>query len=519
MSKIGIMSWLVSGLSLVIVVVSRSILGGWIDMLWVPLALFLITFAAGMIADYKFFVEFLTMKTTKKGMNMGIVIVLSLILLVSVNFLAVKNNKIFDLTEEKLFSLSPQSIQVLNQIKNQTVSVKVFYRGNNQNDLSLKKQFADMLTLYKAQTSSLNSHFYNAYVHSSEASKYLNKNDGFTVLVEKKDIKIRVKDPFGEEQLTNALVKDLKKDKKTIYFVTGHGERSITSKEDGGIEAFVSELKESHYNVKEINLFEGDSIPPGAELVVIVGPQRAFFDGEIKQLRTYLAEGGSLFLALDPGFSHGLAQLTRTMGVEYKNNFVINDRVGILGLGAASVVAAAYDASSEITKKFRGIFSMFHIASSVKAALDAPKNFKFYELVQSHNSSYAVNDLSKAKSATERKVHTIGVSVKGKIASLTKGGKVKETNSTKDFHAVVFGDSDFLTNKDLAQGLNRDLAMNIISYLAKDTDMISIRPKKPKGHKLILTSSNQTIVVLLGLFIPLALFILSGLFWYRRRGA
>ena len=59
MSRWGTISWLVCGLSLVIVVVARYILGGWHDFLWAPLVIGLLTFIAAFVVDFRFYLEFL----------------------------------------------------------------------------------------------------------------------------------------------------------------------------------------------------------------------------------------------------------------------------------------------------------------------------------------------------------------------------------------------------------------------------------------------------------------------------
>ncbi|NQZ02475.1 MAG: gliding motility ABC transporter, partial [Bdellovibrionales bacterium] len=87
------------------------------------------------------------------------------------------------------------------------------------------------------------------------------------------------------------------------------------------------------------------------------------------------------------------------------------------------------------------------------------------------------------------------------------------------FSAVVFGDSDFMTNQGIIHGLNRDLALNSFLFLADEKDIISIRPKQLKGTKVELTTSAQRGVILGGIALPLSLFVLSSIIWFRRRGS
>ncbi|MCB0411043.1 MAG: gliding motility ABC transporter, partial [Bdellovibrionales bacterium] len=74
-------------------------------------------------------------------------------------------------------------------------------------------------------------------------------------------------------------------------------------------------------------------------------------------------------------------------------------------------------------------------------------------------------------------------------------------------------------NKSFFQGLNRDLALNAFSYLVKETDLVSIRPKQPKGTQMILTQYSQLGLVGGGVMLPLVLLITAGVLWFKRRGA
>jgi gliding motility-associatede transport system auxiliary component len=65
---------------------------------------------------------------------------------------------------------------------------------------------------------------------------------------------------------------------------------------------------------------------------------------------------------------------------------------------------------------------------------------------------------------------------------------------------VVVGTADFASNQFLnAQG-NRDFFLNVVSWLAEQEDMISIRPKETKQSPVVLTSAQSGIV----LWLPLA---------------
>lgn len=95
--------------------------------------LLLLSFVFALAVDYKFYFEFLSMKTTKHGMNMGVLILLSLVLIVAVNFLGLRFDKTFDVTKEKINSLSDQSVALVSGLKDE-MKVLIFYKGKELKD-------------------------------------------------------------------------------------------------------------------------------------------------------------------------------------------------------------------------------------------------------------------------------------------------------------------------------------------------------------------------------------------------
>ena len=521
MSRWAKICWLIAGVSLVGVLAARYILGGWIDILWFPFGLFAVCFVAALSLDFKFYLEFFTMKTTKHGMNMGVLIIMVLASLVATNFFAVKYNKTLDMTEEGLNSLSEQSLTLLKNL-DKDLNVLVFYRGEKDRDK--KTQVKNTLDKYKENSSRIKLKYVNAYAETALAQKYLSRGDQFTVFVETDLRKIKVEEPLQEEQFTVAMLKSNQKDSKKIYFLKGHGERSLESSEENGIQDFKKALEDSSFELSDLSLITGEKIPADAAVIAIVGPQTQIMSGEITELMDFAKKGGRLFIAVDPGQRHNIGDLVSQLGVNFKNNYVLNDRVRLMGQGLGGALGLLYDSNHEITKKFKSgeNFSLFSMASELEKTAQAPEGFTIVDLVRTPPSSFVANNLNVKKIEGGRKMFSLGLAVKGSFKKPQKDEKGKEgakTDPADEFSAIIFGDSDFLSNNYLVQGVNRDLALNSIAYLAKETDLISIRPKKPKGTQLTLTKSSQNSIVLAGVAVPIIFFVLSGVFWFRRRNA
>lgn len=512
MSRSSKISFLAAFLLLVATFAVQVMTGAWINLNTVLLVGALVAVAAAVAFDWRLYLEFFTMRTTKHGMNMGVMIVLVLISVVCVNFLASRNDKAWDVTEEKLNSLSDQSVKVLEALKDD-VDVKVFYKGPAAQEERQKAKQG--LMMYAAHTNKLKIQYLNSHVENALATEYLNglpDRDAAPafVFLENQGRRIRVDSPFEEAQITAALIKATRPNNAKIYFIKGHGERELETEDDAAMGDFNRALKEASFQTESLNLIDRKEIPADATAVAIVGPSVQYLDSEIKWLTDYALKGGRLFILLDPGQRHNLGLLTKVIGVEFMNNYVVT-MTPVVGGGPATVLGRTFSAENPITGSFpaNSSFSVFPLISEVRAAPDMDPGNHAVDIVKSDNYSFTMNDISKPpQGQPQTKQVTLGIDVTG------KPGKAE-----KSFEAVVFGDSDFVSNRALALGVNRDLALNAIAKLAEQNDLISIRPKSVKGMVMVLTFYQRLGVLIVGMALPVLLLVLAGVMWFRRRGA
>ena len=157
----------------------------------------------------------------------------------------------------------------------------------------------------------------------------------------------------------------------------------------------------------------------------------------------------------------------KLLGIDFHNNYVLNQFEQLNGLALWRSLAVNMTARVISPKSFgegnRVMGSIFMIASEVTKAPDAPAELTFKELVKSSPQAY-VNNQPKPSANPEKRAITLGISVRG---NLDKNPNAKDDELKKNFTAVVYGDSDFMTNKFLRFGANRDLALNSILFFGR----------------------------------------------------
>jgi hypothetical protein len=281
----------------------------------------------------------------------------------------------------------------------------------------------------------------------------------FYFSVKNRKIRTLIKSSFTKTNSTETQGK-----KKSIYFLEGHNERDPFSLDDGGVSALRSALVETAYDVKGLNLKKRKKVPENASVVIVLGPKLPLLDSEFTALVNYARRGGRFLLAADPGWGHNLNNLSTLLGASIKENYIIDEVGQVFVASSTFAIGTQYSKSSKITKHFRDM-SGFLLASSVEKASGEQPRTQIEILVKTNPRSFTVNKLSK-RNLFDEKTGKVGplnlvVMTSGKVP---KSAQYKEP---KEFLAIIVGDSDFLSNMLFDFKHNRELILNMISFLAK----------------------------------------------------
>ncbi|NJM10353.1 MAG: hypothetical protein HC883_05725 [Bdellovibrionaceae bacterium] len=252
MSAKAKISLLLAFLFSMVAVVLQVMTGMWLNLNSVMLGISGAFLVAAVVLDWKLYWEFLTMRTTKHGMNMGLMIILTITLLVCLNYLANRHNKTWDLTQEKLNSLSDQTTSLLRNLK-EDLQIKVFYKGSPGNEE--RQRVKQNLQPYQEASHRVKVSFINSYVESELALQYLNdlpdrEASQIFVFVEHQGRRIRTDPPFDEAAFTSSMIKATRTGESKVYFVMGHGEKDLSMEGDQGMRGFVQALEEASFKVE-----------------------------------------------------------------------------------------------------------------------------------------------------------------------------------------------------------------------------------------------------------------------------
>jgi ABC-type uncharacterized transport system involved in gliding motility auxiliary subunit len=459
----------------------------------------------GAVLGFRQITGFFSKRSSQLGTNTGILALGVIAILVLVNYLGSVHHKRFDLTSEKFFTLSDQSKKIAAGLtKDVTVA-----RFSKTPDV----QFDDLMSEYKNQ----NRHFKFETVDPQEKPEVA-KDFGATHMGDvimssgdqKQTIPADANGAVAEGDVTSALLKITNAKRKTVCFVTGHGERSLTDDQAGGYLAASQGLQKENYTSEPVNLVSSNDIPANCDIVVIAGPTKAFFPQETAMISKYLSGGGKALIEVDPDTDPNLDDIFNSWNIAVGKNIVVDaSGVGrLLGIGPAAPLVVDYG-DSPITKNLQQSMTFFDLARTVSLADKAKTDPQAVELLKTSPRSFTIPKMEKEVTFNP-KTDTAGPLSLGVAASRAVG--------EQSARVVVIGDSDYASNQWISSQHNGDLFYNAIDWLAQDENQISIRPKQPSDRRVNLTVAQASLLRWFDLIFLPGVVLISGVYiWWKRR--
>jgi len=427
-----------------------------------------------------------------------------------INFVGYRHFKRIDLTEQKHFSLAPQSIKVVKALQ-EDVRVLGFFKDKS------KGIFVEFMEKYAYHSKRVKAQFVDADKEVALSKQYNVKKYG-TVIVEKGKRQTRFEGfdyVNAEEKLTNAIIKVGKEKDPKVYFTKGHLEKGITDQEREGFSVVKAELEKRGYVTTELLLLESGVVPKDCDLLIIAGPEKSFLSKEVQVVENYLKSGGKLLVMLDPQKRKlGLERLLKKIGIDARNDLIVDPVQTIFGQGAATPVVSSYS-EHKIVQDMK-IASYFPLSRSLVISNETPrKNIQVEPLATTSRQSWGIKNglnLKKIKINKDR-------DRKGPLnLAVVASGHWDDEKKGEEMRVVVYGDSDFVNNRTFRFSGNSNFFLNAVAWLVDDESSISIRPQTASMGRLIMTP-RQISGVLIFSVVLLPLFIIgSGLLvWWRRR--
>ncbi len=447
---------------------------------------------------------------TGRAAHFGFFTVLSALLVVLIlavaNWAAWKKPKTWDLTKNRIFTLSEDTQKTLGGLK-EDVEAVAFYGPAE----TAYGEAQELLRRYADRSSHFKYRLVDPWRSPEEVKRFAITEGGPRIVLKRGPAEARAREP-SEQALTSALVQVTRAGKRTVYFTEGHGEPAPRDAGKKGYAAAVKALEGEGYEVATLSLLEKAEVPADASAVLVAAPRKAFLEPEVKALRDYAARGGRLGLYLEPEANAGLDALLGDFGIEADEDMVVDPNPMARLFGGTPVTPIVRpSAAHPITKDLAQTGLLLATARSLVALRDAKTTPT--PIALTGDTAWGETDIQ---------------SLYGKGAKRDQGEKggplpvamaaERTFQGDKAARAVVVGDTDFFSNgyQDLLGNL--DFFMNGVGWLVEQSDRITVRPRTREASRLFLSEAQVTALKIVTIdLVPVALLGLGLAVWLVRR--
>ena len=334
----------------------------------------------------------------------------------------------------------------------------------------------------------------------------------------------------GEGMLVAAILELTEEKPPTVYFAEGHGKAEGRVTPEGRDDAnslawIVNRLKErENIEQKPLNLIQAKEIPGDVKVLVIHRPATKYGEHETTLLRDYLRRGGRLCVMVDPldekGFLEtGLEGLLAEWGVKLGRNIVF------MSLGPffveRPVVQLDNFGAHPIVEKLRTeeISCNLGLSRTVDKIDGADARLDVTPLITLSEGAWGETSLAQV---SQRRLRVDPEDAQGTLplAQAVKATVPEDVKSPlgKETRIVVFGNTEFATDRLVRERGNEDLVANTLNWLIDREKNIGIGAKSIADRRVSLDESKQAKVFWVGIVLLPALALVLGLgLWFVRR--
>ena len=484
--------------------------------------------------------------------TLGAAAVLMLALFVLVNYFGWKYHARWDWTGEGLYTLSEQSESIVASL-DRDVQVTVFMDPQEEG----YQQAIELLSRYEAASSHIRLDQVDPARDLARAQELLNQGSVNVVIFDSGDDRRIVETADlveydysgmqfgqqpevsaykGEQEFTAAILSLAEGRRRRVVMTVGHGEADVDDPSGAGLTAVKALLERNNFDVVRWESLADPEVPANTDLLIIAGPKTSLAPPEADAIGAYLDAGGRVMALLDPELSplgglmpSGLEDVLAANGVEAGADIAIDPAGAVPFFGAETLMTTRFgDHPSVKALADVGVSVILPLAQSL-SPLDIDGVLTTV-LLESSTEGWGEHDLDNLDAVQRGDADRPGplplalaVEAERTGTSIVESAdenvqqEVVEEEASDGMRLVVVGDSDFITDNQIANASNAALFDNLVNWLAERQAALAIPPRTPEQTRLNLTRSQVagarwlTVVI-----VPLAM-LAGGFAVYRRR--
>lgn len=301
-----------------------------------------------------------------------------------------------------------------------------------------------------------------------------------------------------EQAVTNLLIRATRHRHLKVRYVVGHGEPDLDSQGRSGYSRLAHRVRSMGYEFEPLAPAVTGQVPKDTDVLIIAAPTAGLSAAEMESFARYMEGGGKLLLLVDgPG---PLDALLASMGLQVLP-WPIYDTRNLAGSDPSSPLVDRYmdtpiTAGFTLSTMFPGVYEV--------ARTGRHTGFTFTPFAQASRDSWYEKNGNATMDEGESEGNNDFAGIVSSPQMLMK--------------AVVFGDSDFVSNAYYAVEGNVNLLLNALNWLAGEGMLTSVAPQSRRVVPMYITDEQARVIRLMaGWGIPFVILAAGVAVWLRRR--
>jgi ABC-type uncharacterized transport system involved in gliding motility auxiliary subunit len=466
-------------------------------------------------------------KRWKKLVTIFCVVTASIAFVGTSHYLANNSEVRWDITQNKQHTLSKNSVEYISTLSKE-VQLTAFHVGMPP------KYLLDLFKEYtRVSGGVIKTEIVDPIEQIAYASQFGNaiNADERKVIVQsgdnRKDIDFSLR-TLSEEKITNAIA-NVSRAPRTVYFLTGHNEYSISDMEFTGLSKFKQLLTDNNITSKTLMLGISQSIPTDCDVLIIAGPKTQLSQNEESIISDYLDKGGDALFLIEHSLvttpdkplsprqlqkNPSLNAILNQWGLDVQSDIVV-DISNHIGDDVGSPATKNYERHKALTE---GLDYTFYVRPrSIRILPQRRASIKHAVIVSTASTE---NSWAETNRTLDIQFDP-GIDTAGPVAFsyvvIEQKNVTLQSHKLSDTRLIVFTDADFLSNAYINQYSNAQMGLNLVNWLAELDYKTFLSAKETKVERLDLTSKQKRQVIVILFLLPFILIIVGLVVWLRTK--
>ena len=445
-----------------------------------------------------------------------------LVILLVANLVVDKLDLKYDMTKNKLYSLSEQSYKVMDKLS-KDINIISFNKQGSQN-----QGIAEILNKYHDKTKKITLKYIDPNTNPQIAKKYsstanpiaagsivvesgskfkvINESELYNTTQDQTTGQTSVQSLAVEQKVTGAIMYVLNDKNSVVYNLQGHSEIALAPE-------VTQDLANQNFTVKTLNLLLGDWKPAAGDMLIVSSPSSDITKDELTKLKDFFSKGGHAIFLMDVQKVRfpNLDDLMSTFGIQINQSLVLEGDTQHAYQNPAYLVPKMDNHVIVNPMVSANLPILFPVAQPIEQLKVKKTSIKIEPLLTTTDKSWWRKNIDSA--GTEKEAGDIDGPFDVAVA-------ITDTQGTSSAKIVVFSSSGFLSSQisSMTGGGNLDLFMNSMNWVQDLKENISITPKDVTTQGLKITQAQTLGYSAMVVIVIPAIIIIGGVVvWLKRR--